>query len=114
MKDCIFCKIIHNKISTDRVFENQNVVAFNDIEPKAPIHILIIPKKHINSIGDLNHNDKALMGEMIYAAKEISEKINIKESGFRCIFNTNNDGGQTVFHIHMHLMAGRKLNWPPG
>ena len=114
MLDCIFCKISNNELPCTKVFESDQILAFNDIDPKAPVHIIVIPKKHISTINDLNESDRKLMGDLIFSAKIIAEKINVKESGFRCIFNTNSDGGQTVFHIHMHLLAGRELSWPPG
>ncbi len=114
MLDCIFCKISNHELPCTKVFESDRILAFNDIDPKAPVHIIVIPKKHISTINDLNESDRKLMGDLIFSAKIIAEKINVKESGFRCILNTNNDGGQTVFHIHMHLLAGRELSWPPG
>ena len=114
MLDCIFCKILNHELTCTKVFESDQILAFNDINPKAPVHIIVIPKKHISTINDLNESDRKLMGDLIFSAKIIAEKINVKESGFRCIFNTNNDGGQSVFHIHMHLLAGRELSWPPG
>ena len=107
-------KISNHELPCTKVFESDQILAFNDIDPKAPVHIIVIPKKHISTINDLNESDRKLMGDLIFSAKIIAEKINVKESGFRCIFNTNNDGGQTVFHIHMHLLAGRELSWPPG
>ena len=114
MLDCIFCKISNHELPCMKVFESDRILAFNDIDPKAPVHIIVIPKKHISTINDLHESDRKLMGDLIFSAKIIAEKINVQESGFRCILNTNNDGGQTVFHIHMHLLAGRELSWPPG
>jgi|TARA_B110000444_G_scaffold258806_1_gene300737 histidine triad (HIT) family protein len=114
MDNCLFCKIIKGEIPANKVYENEHVLAFRDIDPKAPIHILVIPKKHIKSINELNSSDKFLAGELILASKKIAidEGINLK--GFRTIFNTNDDGGQTVYHIHMHIMGGRQMKWPPG
>ena len=114
MSDCLFCKIVAGEIPCDKVFENELLIAFRDISPISPIHILIIPKKHISSLNELSEEDRFLAGEMLLSVKKIakSEKINL--SGYRTVFNTNDDGGQTVFHIHMHLIGGRKMDWPPG
>ena len=114
MSDCLFCKIVAGEIPCDEVFENELLIAFRDISPVSPTHILIIPKKHISSLNELSEEDRFLAGEMLLSAKKIakSEKINL--SGYRTVVNTNNDGGQTVFHIHMHLIGGRKMDWPPG
>ncbi len=114
MSDCLFCKIVSGEISCDKLYENDKLVAFRDIEPKAPTHILVIPKKHIRSINELEISDQNLAGEILLAAKEIASIENIESSGYRTIFNTNSDGGQTVYHIHMHVMGGRQLHWPPG
>ena len=110
----IFNKIINKEIKADIVFENDKVIAFKDINPTAPIHLLIIPKKNIKTINDIEENDKELIGELFLAAKKIAKDYNIDKNGYRLIFNCNDDAGQTVFHIHMHLLAGRKLSWPPG
>ena len=110
----IFNKIINKEIPADIVYETDKVVAFKDVNPVAPIHILIIPRKEIPTINDIKESDKILIGEMFLAAKKIAEKYKINEKGYRLVFNCNEDAGQTVFHIHMHLIGGRKLNWPPG
>ena len=114
MDDCLFCKIVAGEIPAEIVYENESVLAFRDVDPKAPTHILVIPKKHVRSMNELQREDQKLAGDILLAAKSIaiSEEINI--SGFRTVFNTNDDGGQTVFHIHMHLLGGRKMTWPPG
>ena len=114
MEKTIFQKIIDKELKADILFENENIIAFNDIAPIAPTHILIVPKKMIASINDLEKEDKELIGEMFILAKELAEKYKINESGYRTVFNTNGDAGQTVFHIHLHLIGGRKLDWPPG
>lgn len=114
MSDCLFCKIVSGEISCDKLYENDKLVAFRDIDPQAPTHILVIPKKHIRSINELEISDQNLAGEILLAAKEIASIENIESSGYRTIFNTNSDGGQTVYHIHMHVMGGRQLHWPPG
>ncbi len=114
MEDCLFCKIVSGDIPADKVYENEFVLAFRDIDPKAPTHILVIPKKHIRSINEMESEDQSLAGEMLLAAKAIAKSEGINESGFRTVFNTNDDGGQTVFHIHMHILGGRQMTWPPG
>ena len=114
MKDCIFCKISNNIINVNKIFENKELIAFNDNNPQAPFHVLIIPKKHIPTINDIDEIDKVLIGELFIAAKKIAKKNQIEKSGYRLIFNCNDDGGQTVFHIHLHMLAKRKLEWPPG
>ena len=114
MDKCLFCNIVNNNIPCDKLIENDSIIAFRDINPQAPIHILIIPKKHISTINDLKHDDSILIGEMFLIAKELAQVENINNSGFRMVFNCNEDGGQTVFHIHLHLLGGRKLSWPPG
>ena len=114
MEKTIFEKIIDKELEADIIYEDDKIIAFNDIAPIAPTHILIVPKKKISSIYDLEKEDKDLMGEMFILAKELAEKYKINESGYRTVFNTNGDAGQTVFHIHLHLIGGRKLDWPPG
>ena len=114
MSDCLFCKIADGEIPTELILEKENLIAFRDINPQAPTHILIIPRKHIPTLNDLNAADAELIGELILAAKELAEKEEIAESGYRTGFNCNADAGQTVWHVHLHLMGGRKFNWPPG
>lgn len=114
MNDCLFCKMIAGEIPCNIVYENESVFAFRDIDPKAPTHILLIPRKHIRSINELGESDQTLAGELLLIAKKIAKDEGIDESGFRTIFNTNSDGGQTVFHMHMHILGGRKMAWPPG
>lgn len=107
--NCVFCKIINKEIPTDFLYEDEDVVAFNDIDPKSPIHILVVPKKHINSVNDLKEEDKELLGKMILVARDIAKEKNIFKTGYRLILNTGKDAGQTVDHIHLHLMGGEKL-----
>jgi len=114
MLDCLFCKIIDGKIPSDIVYENEHVFAFNDINPIAPAHILIIPKEHISTLNDIEEKHTQTMGEMFLAAKKIASDKGISESGYRVVFNCNKDAQQTVFHIHLHLIAGRQMTWPPG
>lgn len=112
--DCIFCKIASGVIPTNKVYEDEKVIAFNDISPVAPIHILIIPKQHISSAMELNDDSSALVGHIFLAAQKIARELNIDESGFRMVNNCGRDGGQTVDHLHFHLLGGRSMQWPPG
>ncbi len=114
MNECLFCKMVSGVIPCDKVHENEYVLAFRDIDPKAPTHILIIPKKHITTLNEINENDQDLLGELLLTAKKIAKDEGIDASGYRTVFNCNSDGGQTVFHIHMHLLGGRPMAWPPG
>ena len=114
MNECLFCKMVSGVIPCDKVHENENVLAFRDIDSKAPTHILIIPKKHITTLNEINENDQDLLGELLLTAKKIAKDEGINTSGYRTVFNCNSDGGQTVFHIHMHLLGGRPMAWPPG
>ncbi len=110
----IFSKIINKEIHADILFENVKILAFRDISPQAPVHFLVIPKKEIRTINDINEEDKSLIGELFMVAKEIAKKEGISEKGYRTIFNCNEHGGQTVYHIHLHVLGGRQLEWPPG
>lgn len=112
--DCLFCKIINKDIPSDVVYEDEDVLAFNDINPQAPIHVLIIPKKHIATINDANDEDEKSLGKIILTAKKIAAKLGVNDNGYRLVYNVNQDGGQEVYHIHLHLLAGRQLSWPPG
>jgi len=114
MSDCLFCKMITGEIKADVVFEDDDVLAFRDISPQAPVHVLVIPKKHISTINDLEPDNAALVGKMYLAAKQIAQQEGIAEDGYRAVMNCNAGAGQTVFHIHLHLMGGRGMNWPPG
>ncbi len=109
MEDCIFCKIIKKEIPSEIVYEDEGIIAFKDINPAAPIHILVIPKKHISSIIDMKKEDEAIIGRIYSVINKIAEDIGIKEKGFRVILNCGEDGGQEVKHIHFHLLAGKKL-----
>ena len=111
----IFSKIINKEIPADIVFESENVLAFKDINPKAPVHILIIPKTEIPKVTDIKGSEHSvLLGEMIDAANKIANDMGIAEDGFRLVFNCGKNGGQEVYHLHLHLLGGRKMNWPPG
>ncbi len=113
MENCLFCKIIGGQIPSSKVYEDDKVLAFNDIDPKAPVHILIVPKKHIQSIAALEDGDYALVAHIIRVAKDIAAAKGL-ENGSRLVVNTGPDGGQTVEHLHFHLLGGRALGWPPG
>jgi len=112
--DCIFCKIIEKTLSATIVYEDDLVIAFDDIYPKAPIHKLIVPRQHIATLNDLEPEHTMLIGHMTQTAKNLAKELKIDESGYRLLFNCNADAGQVVFHIHMHLLGGRQLTWPPG
>ena len=114
MADCLFCKIVAGQIPATIVFQDDHVVAFKDITPRAPTHVLIVPRRHIASLNDLVADDDALVGEMVRAAATIASKEGLADRGYRTVFNCNADAGQTVFHIHLHLIGGRRLAWPPG
>lgn len=114
MEDCLFCKIIDKKIPAEIVFENDTLLAFKDIEPQAPVHILIITKEHISTLNNLNKNHKELLGDILLTAKQLAIEYKIDEDGYRTVFNCNKKGGQEVYHIHLHLLGGRQMKWPPG
>lgn len=112
--DCLFCRITGGDMDADVVYENDDVVAFRDINPQAPTHILIIPRRHIATINDLDDDDGALVGVMFIAARDIAAEEGLADDGYRVTMNCNEGAGQSVFHIHLHLLGGRRLGWPPG
>ncbi len=114
MTECLFCKIGSGEIPSDKVYENDRLIAFRDIDPQAPTHILIIPREHIETLNDLEEKHSDLLGAMILLAKDLAVKEGIADAGYRTVFNCNADGGQAVYHIHLHLLGGRKMSWPPG
>lgn len=114
MSEDLFLKIIDREIPADIVYETPNVLAFRDINPQAPVHVLIIPKQHIRTINDIEGEHEALVGKLFSAAKTIAAEEGIAEEGYRVVMNCNESAGQTVFHIHLHLLGGRRLGWPPG
>ena len=114
MSDCLFCKIIKGEIPADKIYDDDDVFAFRDINPVAPLHVLIIPKKHIAMINDLESQDSETVGKLFLAAKTIANQEGYAEEGYRTVMNCGESAGQTVFHIHLHLLAGRQLSWPPG
>lgn len=114
MADTIFSKIISKEIPADIVYEDDDVLAFKDINPQAPVHILVIPKKEIETINHAQQEDEALLGKIILTAKNIAKEMGFSEDGYRLVFNCNKQGGQEVYHIHLHILAGRQMKWPPG
>ncbi|WP_273483073.1 histidine triad nucleotide-binding protein [Desulforamulus ruminis] len=114
MQDCLFCKIISKEIPAEIVYEDDRTLAFKDIRPAAPAHILVIPKKHIPTLVDLQAEDAELMGHIVLTASRLADKLGVSEEGFRLVSNCKEAGGQTVFHIHFHLIGGRQMQWPPG
>ncbi|HET8552395.1 MAG TPA: histidine triad nucleotide-binding protein [Gammaproteobacteria bacterium] len=114
MNDCLFCKIIAGELPGDIVFQNDDVVAFRDINPQAPTHLLIVPRRHIPTLNDLTEADAGLIGRLSLVARELAAREGIAEDGYRVVMNCNEGAGQTVWHIHMHLLGGRGLTWPPG
>ena len=114
MSDCLFCKIINGDIPAARIYEDDDVIGFNDINPQAPHHVLFIPKRHISTINDLVEEDASLMGKLFLAAKQHASELGVAEDGYRVVMNCNALSGQTVFHVHLHMLAGRAMHWPPG
>jgi histidine triad (HIT) family protein len=112
--NCLFCKILSGDIPAEIVYESDTAIAFRDINPQAPTHVLIIPRKHIATINEIAEEDEALVGSLYSAAREIAAAEGIAEDGFRAVMNCNEGAGQTVFHIHLHLLGGRSFAWPPG
>lgn len=114
MTGCLFCRIIAGEIPASIVYQDDRLVAFRDINPQAPGHVLIIPRRHIATLNDLSGEDDALVGEMVRRAAAIARELGYSDRGYRTVFNCNAEAGQTVFHIHLHVLGGRKLGWPPG
>ena len=114
MADCLFCRIIKREIPGSIVYEDDRLIAFNDINPQAPTHVLIVPKRHIATLNELAEGDDQIVGELVRRAAAIAAERGIAAGGYRTVFNTNRDAGQTVFHIHLHLLGGRPMLWPPG
>ena len=111
---CLFCEIVQSKKPATIVHQTENVIAFKDIRPQAPIHLLVIPKEHIPTLNDITPTHQDLIGEIFLVAKELAQKLGFAEQGYRTVFNCNQDAGQDVYHIHLHLLAGRQFYWPPG
>ena len=114
MTDCLFCKIVGGDIPATLVHEDEHLIAFKDINPQAPLHVLVVPRRHVASLNELADTDDALVGEMVRRAAAIAAENGYAERGYRTVFNCNADAGQTVFHIHLHVLAGRTMTWPPG
>ena len=114
MSDCIFCKIVAGEIPATVIHETDDVLAFRDLGPQAPTHVLVIPKRHISTINDMQESDAELVGKLYLAAKQVAADEGISESGYRTVMNCNEGAGQSVFHIHLHVLGGRRMNWPPG
>lgn len=114
MEDCVFCKIIKGEIPSEKVYEDSKVVVFKDINPEAPFHVLIVPKRHISSINELTEKDEELIGHVYTVAAKLAKQAGIAENGYRIVSNCGKDGGQTVEHIHFHFLGGRIFAWPPG
>lgn len=114
MSDCLFCKFVSGEIKPKVVYEDEAVLAFRDISPQAPTHVLIVPKRHISTLNDLNDGDADLVGRLFLAARQVAAQDGIAASGYRTVMNCNADAGQSVFHIHLHVLGGRAMAWPPG
>ena len=114
MDDCIFCKIAAGDIPADKVYEDDSVVAFRDLNPQAPTHILVIPRQHIATLNDLQTEDEAVAGHLCGVARDSAAQEGMADAGYRTVMNCNEAGGQAVFHIHLHLLGGRMMHWPPG
>jgi len=112
--NCIFCKIIEKKIPSKIVFEDESVIAFEDVNPQAPVHILVVPKKHIPEIHSMTGEDRELVGHLFFTAKRIADEKKLDANGYRMVINNGRGAGQTVFHIHLHILSGRHFSWPPG
>jgi histidine triad (HIT) family protein len=111
---CLFCQIVEGKIPAKVAFQDEQVVAFHDIDPRAPTHVLIVPKKHVTSLNDLAEGDDALTGRLVRTARDIARERGLADRGYRLVFNCGDDAGYSVHHIHLHLLGGRALGWPPG
>lgn len=112
--DCIFCKIASKQIAAKVAFENERVIAFHDLFPQAPTHVLVIPKTHYSTLNDVPAGETALLGELMTTATTVAKELGLAEPGYRVVMNCNADGGQSVYHIHLHLLGGRQMAWPPG
>jgi histidine triad (HIT) family protein len=112
MESCLFCRIANHELPSKIAHEDDQVIAFHDIKPQAPVHILIIPRKHIATLNDVSADDAALMAKLFDVARKLAKQFGVAESGYRTVFNVGEDTGQTVFHLHLHVIGGRKLSWP--
>jgi histidine triad (HIT) family protein len=114
MEHCLFCKVVRRGIPAEIVLENDHALAFKDIRPVAPTHVLVIPKEHIGGVAEAEAHQAAVLGETLLLAKEVAKKMGVEESGYRVVINSGADAGQSVFHLHIHVLGGRALSWPPG
>jgi histidine triad (HIT) family protein len=114
LSNCLFCQIIKNKVAAKIIYADEHIHAFHDIAPQAPVHVLIIPNKHIATLNDFTDEENILLGHMLLCARNIARQLNVADDGYRLNINCNRHGGQTVYHTHLHLLAGRSFSWPPG
>jgi len=114
MPDCLFCKIVRKEIPARLVHEDEEVVAFEDLNPQAPVHVLVVPRRHVASLNELEPGDDALMGKLLRVAAKVARERGVADPGWRAVVNVNRDGGQLVFHVHLHCLGGRPMFWPPG
>ena len=114
MSDCIFCKIVAGEIPCHKVYESDTVLAFRDIDPQAPVHVLVVPKRHFATLNDLSSSEPGVMDGLYWASVQIARELGVADSGYRTLVNCNEEGGQDVFHLHLHLLGGRRMSWPPG
>lgn len=112
--DCLFCKMVSGAIQPATVYEDADVLAFRDINPQAPVHVLVVPKRHIATLNDLKPGDAELVGKMLLAAGKVARELGVADGGYRTVLNCNADAGQSVWHVHLHLLGGRTMHWPPG
>lgn len=114
MSECVFCKMAEGAIQPDIVYEDEHVLAFRDINPQAPTHVLVIPRRHISTLNEINDHDAELLGRMYLAARIVAERDGVAERGYRTVINCNPEAGQSVYHLHLHVLGGRPMHWPPG
>ena len=114
MSDCLFCKIISGQVPANKVHDDEVCIGFSDINPQAPMHVLFVPKRHLATLNDCTIEDRELLGHLAVSAAKVAREKGVSEGGYRTVMNCNRDAGQTVFHVHLHLLAGRALSWPPG
>lgn len=114
MSDCIFCKIVEGTIPSQKVYEDEQVIAFNDIDPQAPVHVLVVPKRHVSGVNELAESDTKLLGHIYCVIRDLASQLGIAESGYRVVVNSGRDGQQSVPHLHFHVLGGRMMAWPPG
>jgi len=114
MEGCIFCRIVAKEVDSRIAYEDEEVVAFHDINPQASVHILVVPRRHIPTLNDATEAEQALLGKMVLVAQRLAKELGVAETGYRLVLNTNRGAGQSIFHIHLHLLGGRSFHWPPG